>query len=89
MISEAEQKSDLHQLRVKLLNDGVNEYISVTEKLKNKYQRELKRRKNSWKNKIYEDIKSNQIIESQSLSEYIPDKYKAARYAISVNDFVV
>ena len=46
MISEAEQKSDLHQLRVKLLNDGVNEYISVTEKLKNKYQRELKRRKN-------------------------------------------
>ena len=90
MINEAEQKSDIHQLRIKL-SEGFHESLSFTEKLKIKYKRELKRRKNSWKNKIYEDVKANKIIESQHLREYIPEKYKAARYAKSVmliNDFV-
>ena len=89
MISEAEQKSDLHQLRVKF-SEGLHESLSLTEKLKIKYKAELKRRTNCWKNKIYDDIKSNKIIESQHLGEYIPEKYKVARYAKSVlliNDF--
>ena len=64
MINEAEQRSDLHKLRIKL-NEGVI-CESFTEKIKEKYKYELKRRKiknNSWKNKIYEDIKGNRGTE--------------------------